>query len=282
METLQRGNFFVVPLDDKRHWYRYHHLFAEVLRLHLMAEQPDQVAALHRRASEWYEQNGSPADAIRHALAGEDFERAADLVERIFPTMSRNRQEAILLGWLKALPEALIRDRPVLCNLYAGALMQTGEIQGVETWLLAAERWLILTDDGRERPEVASVTMVVADQEEFRRLPGAVAMHRAGLALILGNVAGTMEYARQALDLAPEDDYLRRGGAAALLGLAYWTNGDLEAAQRMYAEGMAWIQRAGFISDVIGCALALADIYHCAGSSPRGHPHLRASTTARG
>ena len=260
LETLQRGNFFVIPLDDKRHWYRYHHLFAEVLRLHLLAEQPDQIPVLHRRASEWYEHNGSAADAIRHALAGQDFARAADQVERIFPTMSRNRQEAILLGWLKALPEALIRDRPVLCNLYAGALMQTGEIQAVETWLLAAERWLILPDGGRERPDGASVTMVVADKEEFRRLPGAVAMHRAGLALILGNVAGTMEYARQALDLAPEDDYLRRGGAAALLGLANWTNGDLEPAQRMYAEGMVWIQRADFISDVIGCALALADI----------------------
>ena len=69
-----------------------------------------------------------------------------------------------------------------------------------------------------------------------------------------------MKYARQALDLAPEDDHLRRGGAAGFLGLAYWTNGDLEAAHRSYAEGMAWLQRAGNISDVIGCAIALADI----------------------
>ena len=81
LEALERGNFFVVPLDDRRHWYRYHHLFAEVLSAHLRAEQPDQVATLHRRASEWYEQHGSAADAIRHALAAEDFERAADLVE---------------------------------------------------------------------------------------------------------------------------------------------------------------------------------------------------------
>ena len=166
-----------------------------------------------------------------------------------------------MLGWLKALPETLICDRPVLCNLYAGVLMQTGEIQGVETWLLAAEHWLTLTEDGLERPEVAPVAMVVADKEEFRRLPGAVAVHRAGQALLLGNVAGTMKYARQALDFALEDDFLRRGGAAALLGLAYWTNGDLEAAQRMYANGMAWLQQAGNISDVIGCTIALADIY---------------------
>ena len=261
LETLQRGNFFLIPLDDKRYWYRYHHLFADVLHMHLMAEQPEQVPALHRRASEWYEENGSSADAVQHALAGKNFERAADLVERIFSTMSRNRQEAILLGWLKALPEAQIRNHPVLCNLYAGALMQNGEIQYVETWLLAAERWLTLTDDRRESPEVASVTMVIADKEEFRRLPGAVAVHRAGQALLLGNVAGTMKYAQQALDLALEEDFLRRGGAAALLGLAFWTSGDLETAQRMYVEGMAWLRQAGFISDVIGCALALADIY---------------------
>ena len=88
LEALERGNFFVVPLDDKRHWYRYHHLFAEVLSAHLMAEQPDQVATLHRRASAWYEQHGSVADAIRHALAAEDFGRAADLVELAVPAMA--------------------------------------------------------------------------------------------------------------------------------------------------------------------------------------------------
>jgi LuxR family maltose regulon positive regulatory protein len=120
LETLERGNFFVVPLDDKRHWYRYHHLFAEVLYAHLMAEQPDLVATLHRRASEWYEQNGSAADAIRHALAAEDFERAADLVEGAVPAMRRSRQEATLLGWLKALPDELFHVRPVLNVQYAG------------------------------------------------------------------------------------------------------------------------------------------------------------------
>ena len=108
LEALERGNFFVVPLDDKRHWYRYHHLFAEVLSAHLLAEQPDQVATLHRRASAWYEQHGSAADAIRHALAAEDFARAADLVELALPAMRRSRQEATVLGWLKALPDELV------------------------------------------------------------------------------------------------------------------------------------------------------------------------------
>ena len=100
LETLQRGNFFVVPLDDKRHWYRYHHLFADVLRMHLMAEQPDQVPALHRRASEWYEQNGSTEDAIRHSLAGEDFERAAgtDRTGNAKPCAEADRKPRCLAG----------------------------------------------------------------------------------------------------------------------------------------------------------------------------------------
>ena len=224
LEALERGNFFVIPLDDKRHWYRYHHLFADVLRAHLMTEQPDQVPALHRRASEWYEQNGSAADAIRHALAAEDFERAADLIELAVPAMRRSRQEATLLGWLKALPDELFRARPVLSVEYAGALLSSGELEGVEARLRDAERWLDTTADRRERPEAPPAEMVVVDEEEFRRLPGSIAMYRAGLALALGDVPDTVTYARRALDLAPEDDHLRRGAAAALLGLASWTS----------------------------------------------------------
>src|SRR5436305_8216137 len=111
LEALERGNFFVVALDDKRHWYRYHHLFAEVLSAHLRAEQPDQVSTLHRRASEWYQRHGSVTDAIRHALAAADFARAADLVEMAVPTMLRSRQEATVLSWLKALPDELVQVR---------------------------------------------------------------------------------------------------------------------------------------------------------------------------
>src|SRR5439155_14084136 len=165
LEVLERGNFFVVPLDDKRHWYRYHHLFAEVLSAHLMAERPDQVSTLHRRASEWYEHNGSAADAIRHALAAKDFARAAGLIELAVPAMRRSRQEATVLGWLKALPDELIHCRPVLSVAYAWALLASGELEGVETRLRDAERWLDTTADRRE--------MVVVGDEEYRRLPAA-------------------------------------------------------------------------------------------------------------
>lgn len=260
LEALLRGNFFVIALDDRRQWYRYHQLFADVLRSHLLAEQPGQIAALHRRASEWYGLRGSPPEAIRHALAGEDFARAADLIERAFPVMSRSRQEAALLGWLKNLPEAFIYNRPVLCNAYAGVLLQHGELQGVEDWLLAAEGWLRQSETSGEQSETSPADLVVVEPEEFRRLPGSVAMHRSGQALLLGDVASALEHARRVLELAPEDDFLRRGAAGALLGLVFWTKGDLETGERRYAEGMAWLERAGNLSDVIGCALALADI----------------------
>ena len=260
LEALQRGNFFVIPLDDKRAWYRYHHLFAGVLRLRLMAEQPDQVSALHRRASEWYEHHGSAADAIHHALAAEDFERAANLAELAKPAMSRNRQMATLLGWLKQLPDDLIRCRPVLNVDYALALMACGQLEGVEARLQEAERRLTTTGDVSERPEAPAVGMVVVDEEEFRRLPGMIPLIRAALALDRGDMAETVKHARRVLDLAPKDDHLMRGGAASQLGLAAWTNGDLEAARRMTADGMTHMRLVGNISDAIGGSIVLADI----------------------
>jgi LuxR family maltose regulon positive regulatory protein len=260
LEALERGNFFVVPLDDRRHWYRYHHLFAEVLSVHLRTEQPHQAATLHRRASMWYEQHGSAADAIRHALAAEDFARAADLVELACPAMGRNGQEAVVLGWLKALPDELVHCRPVLSVWYAGALLAGGELEAVQGRLRDAEQWLETTAEMHERQEAPPVEMVVVDEEEFRRLPGSIAVYRAGLALVLGDVPATMKYARRVLDLVLEDDHLPRGAAAALLGLAAWRSGDLEEAHRMFADGLASVQLAGAITDAINGAIALAEI----------------------
>jgi LuxR family maltose regulon positive regulatory protein len=150
LEALERGNLFVVPLDDERRWYRYHHLFANVLQARVMEEQPDQVPTLHRRASEWYEHNGIPADAIRHALAAEDFERAADLIEVTWRAMDRSFQSATWLGWAKALPDELVRVRPVLSADYGWALLDVGELEAAEARLRDAERWLDTTADESE------------------------------------------------------------------------------------------------------------------------------------
>ncbi len=260
LEGLERGNLFVVPLDDKREWYRYHHLFADVLQAHSMKEQPEQVPIRHRRASEWYEHSGLPAEAVHHALAAEDFERAAGLVELAAPATLRGTQAATLLVWLKALPDELVRARPVLSSHYAWASLIGGELEAAETRLRDAERWPETTSDKSERPRVPSAEMVVVDEEQFRSLPAAIATARAFHAGALGDVPGTVKYARRALDLMPEGDYFERGVGATLLGLAYWASGDLEAAHRTFADGMASLQMTGDITLAITGTSGLADI----------------------
>ena len=260
LEALDRGNLFLVPLDDRRRWYRYHHLFADVLQARLLDEQPDQVPALHQRASAWYQQNGEPAVAIGHALAAGDFERAADLAELEIPAMSRTRQEAMVRGWLEVIPGEVVRVRPVLSVGFAGALLSVGELEGVESRLRDAERWLDGTTGTDARSVARSAEMVVADEEEYRRLPAMIELYRAALALARGDVPGTVRHARRAHDLAPAEDHLCRAAAAGMSGLAFWTSGDLEAGHSAYAECMTGLRRAGHIADTFGCAIALADI----------------------
>jgi LuxR family maltose regulon positive regulatory protein len=259
LEALDRRNLFLVPLDDRRRWYRYHHLFADVLQARLIDELPDEVPSLHRRASEWYEQNGDRSEAVRHAMAGGDFPRAAELVELSIPAMRKARQEMALRGWLEALPDELFHARPVLSVGYVGALMATGESDGVDALLESAEKWLD-APAAPGQPTATSTGMVVMDEAELRRLPGAIALYRAAQARIRADVAGTLAHARRVLDLVPEDDHLGRGAAAALMGLAYWSTGDLDAAYRSYADGQASLEKAGHLSDVIGGAITLADI----------------------
>ncbi len=257
LEALERGNLFVVPLDDRRQWYRYHHLFGDVLRARLLDEDPDRVRALDVRASDWYERNGDPSAAIEHALAAEDFERAAALVERAIPAMSQTRQEATLRRWLEALPVELFGVRPVLAVGYVGVLMSTGEVRGVELRLRDAERWMDPSTDTGGGP---AGEMVVVDDDAFRRLPAEIAMYRAGLALVRGDVAATLTHAQRALDLAGPDHHLGRGAAESLIGLAHWRTGNLEAAHRWYSDGMATLGRSGRRWDGVAGAITLADL----------------------
>jgi LuxR family maltose regulon positive regulatory protein len=250
LETLERGNLFVIPLDDQRQWYRYHHLFADVLQAHLIEAQPEQVSSLHQRASAWYEQNGLPPDAIRHALAAEDFERAAGLIELAWSAMDLSYQSSTWLGWVKALPDVLIRARPVLSVGYAWALLDGGELEASEARLHDAERWLDTPPD----------MMVVVDKEQFRSLPASIATARAYRSLALGNVPGTVKYAQQALELTPEDDQVRHNQATSLLGLAQYTSGDLEAAERSLADFHTNLRKTGEILTLIGITFLLADI----------------------
>ena len=140
LERLERANLFLVSLDDQRVWYRYHHLFADVLRARLLDENPQLVPELHRRASVWYEQHGDRAGAIRHAMDGGDVERAAMLIELAITPMQRVRQEPTLRRWLEALPREIFRTRPVLAIGFAAVLTSCAEVRGVADLLDDAER----------------------------------------------------------------------------------------------------------------------------------------------
>jgi LuxR family transcriptional regulator, maltose regulon positive regulatory protein len=238
LEYLEHANLFVIPLDDKRRWYRYHHLFADVLQTHLMEQQPNQIAALHLRASEWYQQQDLPSDAIHHAMAADDCKRAADIAELAWPAWSRSFQSIQWLGWLKELPDELVRTRPVLSLGYAWAFMNAGKLADANTRLRDVERWLEPTIDLRAQPETSVDNMVVVDKEQFQSLPLSLATARTYHSQAIGNVAGTVKYAQRVLDLIPEGDSYDRGTVTALLGLSYWTSGDLEAAHQTFSDGL--------------------------------------------
>jgi LuxR family transcriptional regulator, maltose regulon positive regulatory protein len=259
LAALDRGNLFLVPLDDRRRWYRYHHLFADVLRARLLDERPGELPDLHRRASGWFERSGERSVAIGHALAAEDFERAADLIERALPALRETRQDATMHSWLKALPDELVRVRPMLSFAVAGALLTGGEPEEVEVRLRDAERWLTDAATGKGSP-ARPAEMVVADEQEYRRLPGAIELYRSALAMVRGDVPGTVRHARRTLDRALAEDHGVRAGAAGFLGLAFWRSGDLETAHSAWAECAAGLRRSGQIADTFGCAIAMADI----------------------
>ena len=249
LEALERSNLFVVPLDDKRNWYRYHHLFADVLQAHLMKERTEEISSLHQRASVWYEQNNLTPDAVHHAFAAQDFERAARIIELAWAEMDRSRQSTTWLRWAKKLPDELIRVRPVLSVGCAWAFLDTGELEAAARRLREAEQCL-----------EAPAGLVIADEKEFQYLPGSIAAARTYHALALGDMPGTVKYARQALGLLPEEEYLRRGTPAALLGLAFWAEGNLIEAKQAFAKAMTSYQKAGNILFVITGAYVLAEM----------------------
>ena len=282
LEALDRGNLFLVPLDDRRQWYRYHHLFADVLRARLLDEQPDRVPELHRRASEWYEQNGDRSEAIRHALAGEAYDRAADLVELAIPAMRRSRQEATLRGWLEALPDELIRVRPVLtiglCQDAAGSRRARGR-RGAP----AGRRAVAGHDDsgagGTERPIDRDGRRrrggIPPSTEHDRPLPrrtgpGSSAMWPAPWHMPGGRSTSSAE-----------DDHFERGAATLLSGTRLLDERGSRAGAPGLCRRMASLQRAGHVSDAVGGAISLADIRIAQGRLREAMTHLRAGIAAR-
>lgn len=257
LTTLERANLFIVPLDDRREWFRYHHLFADVLRARLLSQQPELVPGLHRSASLWYERNNLTDESVRHALAGQDFDRAAHLMELAVPMIRRERQESVLFGWLKALPDDVIRRSPVLSVFYGYMLMAAGDLQRVEPRFDDAERAMAALPPGQPLPW--------ADTGELRSLPATIAVYRASLSQAGGDVAGTVEHARRALDLAGPNDHLSRGAAAGFLGLAAWVGGDVPSALKTFRQAVESLHASGNLIDALSSTVILADMWLAAG-----------------
>jgi len=254
IDGLDRRNLFVVALDDQRQWYRYHHLFGGVLQAHLAAELPDAVPVLHRRASDWFWEHGDRPTAIEHAFRAGDLEHVADLVEPSMTEMRRLRREPTLRRWLESIPFEIMRRRPVLAVGYAGVILSANELDGVEELMDAAESQV-----------AATAPIVVVDEAEFRRLPATIELYRAAVAKLRGDLEGNVAHARRVLELVGEGDDLGRGGAETFLGLAYWGMGDLDQGYEWYAKGMTSLERAGFVTDVVGASIVGADIRLAAG-----------------
>jgi LuxR family transcriptional regulator, maltose regulon positive regulatory protein len=267
LENIEKANLLVVPLDDERKWFRYHHLFADVLQSLLMERQPDQIAALHQRASQWFEQNHQRDHAIRHAFAAQDYERAAGLLELILPTIDGKNLWTKWLGWIKALPDDVVRIRPVLCAGYGSTLLMIGELEAAEVRLKDAERWLNTKAELSTHPEDSDPgseqhqRMVVTDVEQFRSLPASIAIARAYIAQATGDIPGTVNYARQVLEnFTEQGDQLIRGQATTLLGLASWASGDLETARQAFSDFITLMRTADNVSNTISASPVLAEI----------------------
>lgn len=263
LETLERENLFVVALDDERRWYRYHHLFAEALRARLHAQDTARAGDLHRAAARWYISAGVIADALPHALAGDDMSLAADLVELGLPELSRQRQDRTLRDWLGSLPAEEKRRRPVLATAHAWTRLSEGDLDAVEPWLDAAEKALrqgpVAPPDLAQSPRLAD--MAAARDAEALGLPSMIAVYRAAVAQARGEVEQTVAHAERALALAASGDHASRGAAAGFLGLAAWAAGDLVTAVDTFTEAVGSLHAAGKRVDELGSTVVLAHMW---------------------
>ena len=250
LEALERRNLLIVPLDDQRLWYRYHRLFADVLRARLLAEPSIDVSALHRRASTWFEQVDETDAAVRHAVAAGDLDRAADLVEMAAPALRRQRREGMIRGWIDVIPDDVVQRRPVLAGIFVAALMADNDFAGVAKRLNDLDAVLAGPPD----------RVVVRDAVEAERLPALIATQRAGLAMVSSDLAGTISDAERAVALAGADDLLTIAAARALKGLASWASGDLQSAYEAYTAAADDLAAAGHVADVLGCTVTLVDL----------------------
>jgi LuxR family transcriptional regulator, maltose regulon positive regulatory protein len=262
LDELERRNLFLVPLDNRRTWYRYHHLFAELLRHHLQSSvDAATVAALHRRAARWHADHGYPTQAISHALAAHDLDLAADLIEAALAasaTWSSGDVSRWQLWW-QALPKETVRTRPALGLRIARALFLAGYIEQAEHLLEQAEEAL------QRRPSL----------EETESLLAQAKVYRAAVAALRGEIRHAIEETHRALTRLPMHETLARARAYDTLGAAYELRGDVDEATWAYLEAGSLAQDAGVLYLAINarCEAAMVQIV-------RGELH-RALATCR-
>jgi LuxR family maltose regulon positive regulatory protein len=248
LDYLERANLFLVPLDNERRWYRYHHLFAELLRLRLQqstgsstGDEGITIAELHRRASQWYEDNGLEMEAFRHAVAAGDVERAARLVEGKGMPLQFRGAVIPVLRWLESLPKTVLDERPSLWVMYASALSMTGQMASVEEKLQAAEAAL----QGKEL------------DEQTRNLIGHIAAIRALLAAAQNQADTSIAQSRRALEYLHPANLAVRTATIWKLGVAYQLQGDRAEAGRSFSEAIASSQASGNLIINMSASLGL-------------------------
>ena len=257
LEMLDRANLFLIPLDNERRWYRYHHLFADLLHQRLRQTQPDWIERLHHRASEWYKRNGFIDEAIDHALRAEDFERATYLLEEHIDEIWQRGEQIRLRRWQAALPAELLYSKPRLCILHAWFLLIGGQLDAAEQSLQAAEG--ALDHKIVQTTEISPLDQNLLPGTGGMTLRGRIAAIRALIATYRGDVPGTIQYARQAKEYLPEQDLKWRSVVAIALGDAYDIKSETAAASqaRVEASRISWAAGDIYLSMIANLKLAV-------------------------
>ena len=248
LEQVERAGLFVMPLDEVRGWWRYHHLFADLLRARLQAEQPGRVLALHRNAAAWYAERGLADDAIRHALAAREMTLAARLIEQHFDEVFYLRGEgATFHRWLSALPAGLVRSRPRLLVAQAFLASHGGRGATVQPLLDAAEHAYAGAADEPFEPTVGRAASMLVN------VPALIALSGAYLAQFRGDAEATAAFASRALAESREGERMLVSVIQWNLAVAEWLGGRLPEAERAFVSTIALWRAADLVDEAWGC-----------------------------
>ncbi len=256
MEMLERANLFIIPLDSERRWYRYHHLFADLLRQRLKQTQEELLPILHRRASEWHQQNEHVDESIEHALRGEDVERAVNLIEGHVDDLWGRGEHAKLKRWLDKLPETMVCAKPRICIFYAWYMFVSGQHEAADRSLQAMEQ--IFDRSGGDADETERQHGSLLADSDRAELQGRAAAVRAFMDSHQGDLAGMIRHARQALAYLPEHDRTWRGLVAIVLGDVYGFKGDMAAAYEARTDALKTCEAAGDIYYILLASMKVA------------------------